>query len=144
MRQVLQHLLRPPSSEGRLGVHDPLGLSTGGEPALKLARVRQCAELAMKAELPLIEGAAEQSQELAPEDPAEHAHREKKTRSATDPSLAIPRRPSARDEAMHMGVLLEVLAPGVQDGQEADLGAKLLGIGGDLLQSLGGGSKRIP
>ena len=33
--QVLEHLFR--SSQGRLGVHDPLGLGAGGELALELA-----------------------------------------------------------------------------------------------------------
>ena len=35
--------------------------------------------------------------------------------------------------------MLQVLAPGVEDGQEADLGAEVLGVGGDLPQGLGGG-----
>ena len=43
---------------------------------------------------------------------------------------------------MHVGVVLEVLAPGVKDGQEADLGPEVLGIGGDLLQGLGGGAEQ--
>ena len=38
--------------------------------------------------------------------------------------------------------MVEVLAPGVQDGQEADLGPEVLGIGGDLLQGLGGGAEQ--
>jgi hypothetical protein len=40
-----------------------------------------------------------------------------------------------------VGVVLEVLPPGVEDGQEADLGPEVLGIGGDLLQGLGGGAE---
>ena len=40
---------------------------------------------------------------------------------------------------MDVGVMLEVLPPGVEDGQEADLGPEVLGIGGDSLQGLGGG-----
>ena len=41
---------------------------------------------------------------------------------------------------MDVGMVLQVLAPGVEDGQEADLGPEVLGIGGDLPQGLGGGS----
>ena len=40
---------------------------------------------------------------------------------------------------MDVRVVLEVLPPGVQDGQEPDLGPEVLGIGGDLLQGRGGG-----
>src|SRR5262245_19673607 len=32
---------------------------------------------------------------------------------------------------MHMGMVLKVLAPGVQDGGEADVGTEVLGIGRD-------------
>jgi hypothetical protein len=35
-----------------------------------------------------------------------------------------------------VGVMLEVLAPGVEDGEEADLGPEAIGIGGNLLQGL--------
>jgi hypothetical protein len=42
---------------------------------------------------------------------------------------------------MHMGMVLKVLAPGVQDGQETDLGSEVLGIGGDLPDRFGGGSE---
>ena len=42
---------------------------------------------------------------------------------------------------MDVGVMLEVLAPGVEHGQEADLGPEVLGIGGDLLQGLRGGAE---
>ena len=39
-------------------------------------------------------------------------------------------------------MVLEVLAPGVQDGQEPDLGPEVLRVGGDLLQGLGGGTEQ--
>jgi hypothetical protein len=31
---------------------------------------------------------------------------------------------------MDVGVMLEILAPGVEDGEEADLGPEVVGIGG--------------
>ena len=44
----------------------------------------------------------------------------------------IGREPSTRDHAMHMGMMKESLAPGVQNGEKPDFGAEVLGIGGDL------------
>ena len=38
--------------------------------------------------------------------------------------------------------MLEVLSPGVQDGQQPDLGPEMLRIGSDLLQGLGGGAEQ--
>ena len=43
---------------------------------------------------------------------------------------------------MDVGMMIEVLAPCVQDEQTADLGAKVLGIGRGLLKGLGGGPKQ--
>jgi hypothetical protein len=37
---------------------------------------------------------------------------------------------------MDMGVVMQILSPGVQDGDEADLGAEVLWIGGDRAQCL--------
>ena len=42
---------------------------------------------------------------------------------------------------MQMRMMKQVLAPGVQHGEEADLGAQVLGIGGDGAQGLGGGAE---
>jgi hypothetical protein len=43
---------------------------------------------------------------------------------------------------MHVGVVLEVLAPGMEHGEEADLSPAVRGVGGDLLQGLGGGAEQ--
>ena len=40
-----------------------------------------------------------------------------------------------------MRVLLQVLPPGMQDGEEADLGAEVLGIASELEQGGGAGVK---
>ena len=42
---------------------------------------------------------------------------------------------------MQMRMMKQVLAPGVQHGEEADLGAQVLGIGSDGAQGLGGGAE---
>jgi hypothetical protein len=43
---------------------------------------------------------------------------------------------------MDVGVMLEVLAPGVEDGLEADLGPEVCLGGGDLLQGLRDGPEQ--
>ena len=42
---------------------------------------------------------------------------------------------------MQVGMEQQVLSPTVEDGEEADLGAQMLGIGGDGLQRFGGGAE---
>ena len=41
-----------------------------------------------------------------------------------------------------MRVMLQVLAPGMQDGDEADLGTQMFGVSRDSAQGLGGGVKQ--
>lgn len=66
--------------------------------------------------------------------PRENPHREKEGLAARHPSLAVRREPSARHHAVDMRVILEVLAPRVQHGQEADLRPEVLLIDCDRLQ----------
>ncbi|MBB4276686.1 hypothetical protein GGE12_004483 [Rhizobium mongolense] len=42
---------------------------------------------------------------------------------------------------MQVGMVQQILPPGVQYGEEADLGAEMLGVGGDGAQRLGGGAE---
>ena len=129
------------AAEGRLGVDDPLGPGGGGEPALEFGRLGQRAEPAVEGEPPPVEGGPEQREELSPEDAAEDADRQEEPRPAGDPSRGVGRDPAAGDDAVDVGVMLQVLPPGVEDGQEADLGPEVPGVGGDLLQGLGGGTE---
>ena len=55
--------------------------------------------------------------------------------------MAVARQASAGDDAMQMRIMKQALTPGVQHGEEADLGAQVLGIGGDCAQGLGGGAE---
>ena len=43
---------------------------------------------------------------------------------------------------MNVRMMLELLIPGVQDAEEADLRAEVLGVAGDLKQCLGAGSEQ--
>ena len=51
----------------------------------------------------------------------------------------VRRDPSSRYDAMYVGVMQEVLPPGVQNAEESDGGAEMFGIGGDLQQGVRAG-----
>src|SRR5690606_3042417 len=52
------------------------------------------------------------------------------------------REPPARHHAVQMRMVQQVLAPGVQDRDEADLGAQVRGVRSDRAQRLGGGAEQ--
>jgi hypothetical protein len=51
----------------------------------------------------------------------------------------VRRDAAARDNAVKMGMMEQILSPGVKHSEEADLGAQMFGIGGDGRQGFGSG-----
>lgn len=45
-----------------------------------------------------------------------------------NPAGVIERESPGRDEAVDMGMVQEILTPGVQDAHEADLGSQVAGV----------------
>src|SRR5215471_7998181 len=120
-REIAEDLLR--SSQRRLGVDHPLCLLKGrealvpGRPGTPLLALPLHTEAFLGRRLPQCR------QEQAPKHPAEHPHWQEEAFGTRDPGGAIQRQPACWDETMDVGVMLEGLAPGVQDPEKADLRA---------------------
>src|SRR6266852_456455 len=78
-------------------------------------------------------------QEEPSEQAREHAYGEEEAGPAGDPALAIKRDAAARHNHVDMRMVGERRAPGVEDGEDADAGAEVFGIGRDGDQGLGRG-----
>ena len=61
-------------------------------------------------------------QEQPPEEPRQHPHGREEARPAGNPSGAVQGQSAAGDEAIDVRMVMQVLAPAVQYGDEADLG----------------------
>jgi len=72
----------------------------------------------------------------------EHAYRQEEVWPASNPALTILRDTATRNDAVDVRVMIEVLAPGVQDGCHTDVGAEVLGIGADRAEGVGGGREQ--
>jgi hypothetical protein len=55
-----------------------------------------------------------------------------------DPAAPIRRQTAAGHDAVQMRMMLQVLTPGMQDGEESDFGAQVFGIGANRSQRVGG------
>ena len=66
----------------------------------------------------------------------------KKLVARVNPALVIGRKTTGGDHAMDMRMDLQILSPGVQNAEEADLRAQMFGIGCDLQQSRGAGAEQ--
>jgi hypothetical protein len=96
---------------------------------------------AVKTELALSVSILEQSEELASEEAAQHSDRKKEVLTARDPTRPLRGETAPGNHTMDMGMVMEVLSPGVKHGEEAELSAQVSGIGSDLEQGLRAGAQ---
>ena len=94
--------------------------------------------LAEELELAGTMGVLELFEEAATEEPRQHSDRQEEPRLARHPPIGIGRKPAARHDAVHVRMMGQRRAPGVQHQGRADAGAQMLRIGGDRAQRLGG------
>jgi len=81
-----------------------------------------------------VEGLLQSGKEQPPEETSEHADGQKEGGPTRDPTAAVARETATGDDAMQVRMMEQRLAPTVEDGEEAELCAEMLGIGGDRLQ----------
>jgi hypothetical protein len=79
-------------------------------------------------------GVVQRGEEGAPEKPTEHPDRQEEAVRTGDPGRAIVGQPACRDEAMNVRMMVQRLAPGMEDPEKADFGAEVFGITGNRLE----------
>jgi hypothetical protein len=92
--------------------------------------------------LALLLSGVESFQKQAAEQTRQHAHRQEETGAAGHPAVVIGGQAAAWHDAVQMRMVLEILPPGVQYGEEADLGAQVLGIACNGQQSISRGAEQ--
>jgi hypothetical protein len=141
--EIAQHLLG--SAERRLAVDHPSGRVKLTDQTPKQFGLRQTAKQAVKPELSGSVSLLERFEKLAAEDFAENRFREKEAlTSRAHPMGMAARQATGSDDAMNMGMMLQLLIPRMQNAEETDLGAEAFGVGGDLDERLRAGSKEQP
>jgi hypothetical protein len=138
--EVLENLMG--AAEGRFGIDDPVFGAGDFPPASPGGSTGQGLELAMEGEFSLVEGLLEIAEELASKQTAQGTDGEEETGTSGDPSSTVPGQPSARDHPVHMGVMEQVLAPGVQHEQKTDVCSEMLRIPGEGEEALRRGAKK--
>src|SRR5574340_395692 len=127
--EISQHLFGP--AEWRLGIDDPVGPAKLSEALGECGGIGETDEIAKEAQLASREGSLQLLQKQTAEQPGENAHRQEEAGPASDPSRAVERRSAAGHDAVDMRMVLQGLAPGMEDGGHAELGAEMLGVGSD-------------
>jgi hypothetical protein len=137
--QIAEHILW--ASERSFRVDHPVLSEQWSQPREKGLGLSEKLQVSMKAESAVMKSAPECRDELAAKDVTEHLDWKKEVIARANPSRAIGRKSTGRHHAMHMRVKFELLTPGVQHAEEADLCAKMLGIARDFEECFCTGSE---
>lgn len=126
---------------GLFGVDHPLLVAQRGEEALPGRGLSEFPTATHQGELAL-RGELRQTREVETPETAREDPDGQEEVGATRPPLGTIRSdaPSGQD-TMEMGMMVELLAPGVEHGEAADLRPKMLGVPGDVLERLGARAK---
>jgi len=79
---------------------------------------------------------------LTAEDGTEYVDRQEEGIVGMDPAAVIWGQTSGGDHAVDMRVSAQILTPGMQDGEESDVGAQVFGVGGHLEKGLRTGAEQ--
>ena len=140
-RQIAEHLFG--SAERGFGVDHPFLIFQGCDQLLEARRVGQFAKLSVEPQSAIDKRLSEIGEELSAEQVTKRFYRQKEILlPGRDPSLFVWRQSSGWHDAMQMGMVLQSLSPGMQNGQEAQFGSQTFGVGGQLQQRLGYGPEQ--
>ena len=78
--------------------------------------------------------------ELAAEDAAQCVNRQEEAARGIDPSGAVESQAAGGNDVVNMGMMLEVLSPGMEHAEESDVGSQVLGIASQFEHRRGAGA----
>ena len=117
--QILQHIFW--AAEGTFQVDDPVLSVEWSQPGSEdLGLSKEC-QVSVEVELTVTEGLFESGDELATKDPTQHLFGKEVIISGANPVGVIERKAAGGNDAMDVGMNVELLTPSVQHTEEADL-----------------------
>src|SRR5271157_4662624 len=128
--KILEYILG--ATEGWFALDHPVLSKQWSEPGGEGLGLSDRCQIAREVELLLLKGGLEAGDELSTKHATQHRAGKKEARVRWNPVGVIQRQPAGRDDTVNMGMKLQLLVPGMQHTEEADLGTETSGIAGDL------------
>jgi hypothetical protein len=132
--QILQDMLR--GAQGLLRIDDPFGTPEGSQEALSGLRHRQVLTATGPHQCPTTCSLLEGVQEQPPEASTEDLHREKKVWATGDPPGSVGRQAPSGEDTVEMRMMVELLTPGMEHREAAEVRPEMLGVASDVLERL--------
>jgi hypothetical protein len=127
--------------EGGFAVDDPLLVVEVFSEDFKVCGIFEMTETVGKDQLIFFEGIFEKIEELASEQGRDHPDGEKKSSTGCSPG-ANGRESTPGDDTVEVGMIHEVLTPGMENTDEAYGCTEMFWVLGEFFQCLGGGAKK--
>jgi hypothetical protein len=127
---------------GAFRIDRPLDGASGREVFAKPGGVAERRERAGETQSARVEGLVQTLQKEAAKEPREDPHAEEEAGTTRDPARAVATQAAAGDHAMHVRMMLKLLAPRVEHEEETDLGAEMRPVGGNGPERRGGRPKQ--
>jgi hypothetical protein len=137
--QIVEDMFCP--GERRLGVDDPVLTEELMEETAEAIGLSEADERAVELELVLVKDLLEPGGELAAEDAAEYADGQEETWRGGDPAGAILSQAASMNDAVDVGMMLEVLAPAMEYAEQTNVGSEMLRISRDFEHGRGTGAE---
>ena len=124
--QIVEHVFR--ATEGWFAVDHPMLAKQWSEPGGEGPGLSDRCQIAREVELIVLEGGLEAGDELATKYAPQHRAGKKEARVGWNPVGVIQRQATGSDDTVNMGMKLQLLVPGMQHTEEADLGPRRRGL----------------
>jgi hypothetical protein len=123
--------------EGGFAIDDPLFMVERSSEGFEGCRIFEIAEAAGEDQVPSFEAILEEVKELAFEQCRHNPHGEEEPFAAGDPAAAVRREAASGDDAVEVGMIHEVLTPGMENFDHSHLCAEMFWVLGEFGECLG-------
>src|SRR6266852_6614479 len=138
--QIVEHMFW--AAERSFCVDHPVLSEHWSQPRGERLWLSQGRQVSMESQLAVAKGALESGNKLAAKDATEHLDGKKEGIASFDPMRVIGGESTGRNHAMDMRVKPQLLIPGVQHAEEADLGTEVSRIASDFEKGFRTGAKQ--
>jgi len=128
--------------EGGFAIDGPLILVEAPQEGFKGSGILEMTEVGGKGQISSLEAIFEEAEELAFEQCRQDSDGEEESFAAGDPAAAVGRQTAAGDDPVEVGMIHEVLAPGMENTDHPHLGAEMFGVLGEFQEGFGCGAKK--
>jgi hypothetical protein len=121
--EILQDVLG--STEGWFGIDDPVFAEERTQPGSEELGMGERREFSGQVQLATLEGGSQSSDELATKHAPQYSDGKEEAWVRANPARVIAGKPAGGDDTVDMGMKLELLIPGMEHAEEADLSSQM-------------------